>query len=505
MTKTLAPGVWLAPALAAAMIASIPSAPVQAGGPPVWPTPAATPAPVAANDATTPAPTPTPAPEADDATGRSQAATGEPPVADEGDPDDGEEINPGEVAFTDYRPFDLESIEAQPFASKLEGFAAGLRGLTRYSLFDGKVKFRLGGQLQVDGTAGGGSDLYETSFGPIESGVDLRRGGIFAVGRIKDFNFNLSFDVGADWGVDDAWIEGSQGGLEVWGHYLGKLRVGLMSEPFSLERQTSGYNTSFLERSLPVQTFSPGSNVGAMVHDSGAGGRFTWAVGLFSFGKSTDQNATTSRLSLTGRVTHLLRSSDDGRRLVHVGASVSLRSPTGGDIRYRSRPEARFVDYLADTGSFSAGNVVLAGLEVATVSGPVWAVAEAMRSDVSAEVAGDPVFSGGYLQVGWFLTGESRPYRTNSGTFERVRPLTKLRKGGALKKQNGGAWELVGRISRVDLSDGEIDGGTLGDLGAALNWYVNATTRIGLNYIHANTEGRGSANIVVLRLQYNPW
>jgi phosphate-selective porin len=50
-----------------------------------------------------------------------------------------------------------------------------------------------------------------------------------------------------------------------------------------------------------------------------------------------------------------------------------------------------------------------------------------------------------------------------------------------------------------------IEGGKLRDIGVALSWYVDATARIGLNYIRAKPEDRGSANIVVLRLQYNPW
>ena len=482
-----------------------------AGSPQASPTPAATPTQPSADGAeTAAAPSPTPVPSGDEEPGgdpgaQAEDAPGEAAADGEPRPERGRETNPGAVAFTDYRPFDLESIEPQSFDSRWKGFVAGLQGLTRYNLFDGAVKFRLGGRFQLDATAGDGNEAFQSFYGPIEADLGFRRGAIFAVGRVKEFNFEVAFDFGVDWGVDSAWIEGAEGGLEVWGRHLGKLRLGFMSEPFSLERQTSGYNTSFLERSLPVQTFSPGSNIGAMVHNVGERGRIAWAVGLFSVGRSNDQNASTSQGSVTGRVSWLPVYRDGGRRLVHLGIAASTRSPTGGDLRYRSRPEARYVIYLANTGEMSTSRVRLLGAELATVNGPLWAAAEHILSDVSADTLENPVFRGSYVQVGWFITGETRPYRTNSGTFDRVRPLTKWTGGSPFRKRHGGAWEIVGRISTVDLEDGLVEGGELLDFGAALNWYVNATTRIGLNYIRAEPKDRGSANIVVLRFQYNPW
>ena len=434
-------------------------------------------------------------------------STGEPASDEEVSdvPEKEQEVNPGDVAFTDYQPFDLEEIEYEPVKSKWKNFVAGMRGMSRYSLFDDKLKFRIGGKVQVDGTAGQGSESYEQNYVPVASSVELRRGLLFAAGRFGEFNFSAAFEFGADWGVDEVWIEGSKGGLEVWGAYLGKLRVGWMSEPFSLERQTSAYNGGFLERSLPVQTIAPGSNIGAMVHDSGPEGRFTWAAGLFSVGQSNDNNASNSLLSLTGRATYRPVYRDEGRRIVHVGLSLSSRSPGGGSTRYRSRPEARFVNYLVDTEPIEASQITLVGLEVATVNGPMWFAAEYVRSDVSAQLVGDPVFQGSYAQVGWFLTGESRPYRGNSGTFDRLRPMNKYLKGNPFKKKSGGAWEVVGRISRVDLNGGDVRGGDLIDFSAALNWYVNATTRVALNYVHARPEDRGYANIFLMRVQFQPW
>ena len=479
--------------------------------PPTVVPPTSTPTPEPADIA--PAPTPTPQPSAEPALAEdgstpadSESAGGQPAGAsDDQVPKKDQVTNPGDTAFTDYAPFDLDEIEPEPIGTKWGKFVAGMRGLTRYSLFDGKVKFRLGGSFMVDGTTGNGDAAYEEAYGPIDSGLDFRFGVLYAVGRVKDFNVSVGLDFGADPGIDSAWIEGAKGGLEVWGHYLGKLRIGYVGEPFSLERQGGFYDTTFLERSLPVQAMAPGYNIGTKIHNSRRDGRLSWAAGLFSVGQNNEKNASTSRLSLTGRVTFLPVYRDEGRKLIHVGLSASSRSPTGSDIHYRARPEARFVDVLVDTGSFSASHQSLWGVEAATVNGPIWAAAEIIGSDTKAQAVGDPNFRGGYVQVGWFITGESRPYQTNGGLFGRVLPLTKYGGGNPFRKRNGGAWEVAGRISHLDLDDGMIEGGKLTDFSAALNWYVNATVRVKLNYIYARPTDRGSTNIILLRIQYNPW
>ena len=471
------------------------------------PTPSPTPQPEPSETAAVPVQTPVPETEAaaEDESSEKDSEAATPDEESDETPKSEKVTNPGDLAFTDYAAFDLDEIEYEPAKTKWGAFVNGVRGISRYNLFDGKLKFRLGARAQVDGTVGNGSDKFEQFYLPIDPGVRVRRFEVYAVGRLKKFNFNLAFEFGPDWGVNDAWIEGAEGGLEVWGKYLGKLRVGYLNEPFSLQRQTSSYNLGFLERSLPVQTIAPGSNIGAMVHDSGPKGRFSWAFGIFSVGRKSDNNASSSSLSLTGRTTYLLMHRNEGRDLLHVGVSLSSRSPTGGDTQYRSRPEARFVDYLVDTGPINASHITLVGLEVASVHGPLWLAAEHIRSKVSAQLDGDPTFKGSYVQVGWFLTGESKPYRANSGTFDRERPLIKYGGGNPFKKKNGGAWELVGRLSRVDLTDGLIEGGELVDVSGALNWYINATTRVELNYIHASPKNQGAANIFLLRVQYQPW
>jgi phosphate-selective porin OprO/OprP len=212
-----------------------------------------------------------------------------------------------------------------------------------------------------------------------------------------------------------------------------------------------------------------------------------------------------SALSLTGRVTFSPINWENDRHTLHFGVSFSTRNPARGTLQYRSRPEARFVNYLVDTGDLSTSHARLWGVEFAEIRGPMWIAAEYISSRLSADDLDNPSFGGTYVQVGWFLTGESKPYRDNSGTFDRLRPRFKYHGGNPFKKKNGGAWEVVGRLSTIDLSDGSVDGGRLTDVSAALGWYLNATTKVEVNLIHAMPNHRGSANIALLRLQYNPW
>ena len=206
---------------------------VDAQSPPTWPTPVVaptpTPSPIPVKPTPDPSPTPTASPAPIEPTPESSPtptetatpatppeAAAAPPedaqVQEEDDGDTGSEgtesaaeqttddtpkseqvTNPGDVAFTDYAPFDLDEIEPEPMKSKWGNFVNGLRGIARYNLFDGKVKFRIGGRLQVDGTAGKGNEKYEEFYAPIDSRLDVRRLRIFAAGRINKFNFMVSF------------------------------------------------------------------------------------------------------------------------------------------------------------------------------------------------------------------------------------------------------------------------------------------------------------------------
>lgn len=347
---------------------------------------------------------------------------------------------------------------------------------------DGRFKLKFGGRLQGDYTFVSADDV----FGDLEDGFEFRRARLFFSGVVYDrVEFKAQYDfAGGDASAKDLYV----GLLNDWG----TLRFGHYKEYFSLEEQTSSKYITFLERSLPVEAFSPSRNAGVGVHGS-SGDRFNWGVGAFydadDFGESVDEDNT----NLTGRFAFRPIHSDDGTRVLHLGVAASQQE-RDGTLRFRTRPEAHLSSRLVDTGSFEGDSSTLLGGEVAGVFGPFWFASEYIQADTDAPAVGDPTFDGGYAQAGWFLTGESRAFKASSGAFDRNKPKADYGKGA-------GAWEIAVRYSTIDLTDAGVTGGEQSDVTAALNWYLNPVTRLMLNFVRADVDDVGEADFFLVRWQ----
>jgi phosphate-selective porin OprO/OprP len=81
---------------------------------------------------------------------------------------------------------------------------------------------------------------------------------------------------------------------------------------------------------------------------------------------------------------------------------------------------------LVDTGTFMADEQHLLGAEAAGVIGPFSLQSEFIYSTLDTEFMGDADLYGWYVFASYFLTGESRPYKTSNGTFDRIRPQSEF-------------------------------------------------------------------------------
>ncbi len=350
-------------------------------------------------------------------------------------------------------------------------------GALKFKTEDEAFAVQIGGRLMVDGA------LYDDDDVKLGDGTEFRRARLFVEGtmwRVWDYKLQYDFTESGSEGIRDAYIR-----------YTGfdptTITLGNFKEWFSLEELTSSKYITFMERALP-NAFVPGRHIGAGVFTHGA----NWSVsgGLFSEGTDSNQDSETNEgWGLNARAT--FAPIYDDNIAVHLGASGYWREPdSDNEVSFEERPESHVTNVrLVDTDTIDDVNSYYGiGGELAAVWGPFSAQGEYIYTNVDRDDASDPDFDGFYVFGSYFLTGESRNYDPEDGTFGRVKPFNPVDGGGGL-----GAWELTLRYSYIDLNDGAIKGGRENNYTAGLNWYATSHIRFMFNYIRVNAKREGIA------------
>jgi phosphate-selective porin OprO/OprP len=388
---------------------------------------------------------------------------------------------------------------------------------------DGAFEHRVRVRLAHDWAWFNQDNELERALGEEQDGTDFRFARILLQGKVwSDFTYNAEFDFAGQNGEDspkfrDVYFQ--YNGVPYGGERTFDLRVGHFKEPFSLDEQNSVTTRHFVENPL-LDVFVPSRNAGFLVSDALLGEpkaeRFTWAIGAF---KETDDLPSSNDsdedqgYQITGRVTGLPYYADEGRQYVHLGAAYSRRNPDGAVVNYAARPESRIALFrYVNPDAFPTGfrfrdtradDINLYGLELAGAFGPLSFQSEYVRSDVDTELGGDLSFDGYYVQAGYLLTGEHRPYRHDTARIENpvVKHPFKLRG----EERGWGAWEVAARYGAVDISDGPVRGGEHSSLTLGVNWFVNQNVRITTNYIHNEIDHdlyEGDFDVVQTRFQF---
>jgi phosphate-selective porin OprO/OprP len=365
-----------------------------------------------------------------------------------------------------------------------------------------EVKFsgKIGGMLQVDAAGfwpqGGATDYRD--------GVELRRARIYATGDWRlllpvNYKIQIGYDQ-PDFVLYDFYFWWNEVPL------LNRLKLGYFKVPMTLAGYGSSRNTLMMEQGSPVSAFYPSQRTGIQIGGPGARKRATWALGLFSVGQELETgNITSSDLQVVGRITGVPWFSDEegqGQQLLHLGISGNYSFSSDSTVRYRSRPESHLAPFVVDTGDLNAQNSVILGGEIAWVQGAFSLQGEYLHAyALSLEGGREADFQGAYVAASWLVTGETRPYHRDTGTFRAVRPFRNF----SLENGGMGAVELVGQASYLDLTDGGVDGGSMAIAGAGLNWHWTPLMKWQFNALFSRVQGGaqpGDAFILQTRFQF---
>ncbi|HYW14649.1 MAG TPA: porin [Allosphingosinicella sp.] len=343
----------------------------------------------------------------------------------------------------------------------------------------GSLTFKPFGRLQYD------FGFVESPPGVTDRGLgfgsEVRRARLGAEGAIPGgFGYKIEVDfANSEVEIADAFL--SYKASKALG-----LTLGQHNNFQSIEELTSSRYLSFLERAAFTDAFNFERRIGLSATWSfgsliAQGGIFTDNIEDLADAQDAvglgDEN---DAFSLDGRIVYAPKA---GKAQLHFGASAHWRNngdtaAAGPATRYRQRPFVHTSNsrFLATPG-LRVGTETDYGFEAALVRGPLHAAAEAHWLNADTLIPGlSPTFFGGYAEIGWFLTGESRGYK--GGRWDRTKVRRPVGGGGA------GALQINLRYDHLDLTDGGIVGGRQRGYEASLVWIAQDHVRFLLNYGH---------------------
>ena len=293
-------------------------------------------------------------------------------------------------------------------------------------------------------------------------------------------------------------------GIPLWGDY-GRLQVGKMKEPISMERSMGLVFEQIMERPMHLDALLPTRNIGISVSDMILDGRVRWRAGYFNAWIDKPHiSFSQSNWVGMGRMTAVVY--EKGEQLLHLGVGYRYEDVREGTIRYDVGPEQSFVPPWLDTGEISAENSQTVNLELSWLDGPLWVASEYTAVHVGSQQYDNPNFYGYHVSANYFITGEHRGYNHRTGTVRRIRPRLDFSEGGM------GALELSLRYSFLDLNDAAVEDGEMSIVSAGFIWHPRYDLQFHAQWSRANLKNpdimtsdkqvRSSSNILQFRFVF---
>lgn len=356
---------------------------------------------------------------------------------------------------------------------------------------DGNSVLKLKGQLQADSRwyldddAHNGTDTFL-----IRRARPTLEGTFF-----RDFDFRLMPDFGNDSvALFDAYME--------WRHWPWlKVRVGKFKPPVGLEQLQEDPCTEFAERGLPTDLV-PNRDIGVQLGGDMWGGVVQYQVGVFN-GVADGVNGGIDNgdaKDVEGRVflEPFKKTDIEPLRGLGFGVAGTIGDQTGTATSpnlpsFKTVGQNTFFSYITSTNapgaSIANGRRIRLSPQGYYYWGPLGLLGEYVLSEqvVTRGASADRLRDTAWQVLGSFvLTGER-------ASFKGVTP----RKPFDLKKGDWGAFEVVGRISQLDVDNDAfptfanpaVSASRATEWGVGLNWYLNGNVRLYLDYEQTAFDG----------------
>jgi phosphate-selective porin OprO/OprP len=410
-----------------------------------------------------------------------------------------------------------------------ETAAAAAKAAPKVTASDGRVEIASGdgaNSLRLRGLVQGDYRWYDAANDPNDTFL-LRRARLVFEGKFNQiFQYVIQSELAGTIQILDANINAAiKPGFQV--------RVGKFKTPVGLEQLQSDPVAFFNERSIATN-LTPNRDVGVQIHGDLLANRLNYALGVFNGVPDGGNNVTGSAdfdadKTIAARVfaTPFANDTDSALSGLGFGLAVSAgdyATVNGRTAAYRTDGQQTFFTYL--TSTTAAADNVTAGGRGFTFSpqgyyyrGPLGILAEYVGSSIELQRgtnAVQEVENYGYnLTVGYVLTGEDSTYRG-------VTPKTTFNPSAG----TWGAFELVARITNLDVDDSVFNGGStlrlanpnvsateINGYGLGLNWHLSKSIRAGFNFFHnefklapgaapaANATINDDENTIITRLQ----
>lgn len=342
---------------------------------------------------------------------------------------------------------------------------------------DGKTTFAVDARVMVDG-----GWVVKDGAADIGNDTDVRHLWVGVSGKSGDWRYKVQTAIDNNAvGVKDAYVA-----------FDGIKNVPIMAGNFyennGMEIMSGNLNTTFMEGGSGITAFRTLRHLGVSVDPYGD----NWGAQIGVFGDGVADPAVAANdegWSFASRATFAPIMSDD--MVLHLGGSWRYRTPDspGEQVRFRSGGESHVIgETLVDTGNVSGvESYTTAALEAMYRVGGFTVMSEYNVTDLNRNALPEPSFTGGYVSLGWMITGEAREYNAKRGLVGRLKPRASFGMGG----DGLGAWEVAARFNTLDLTDEGVNGGEMDSVTLGLNWYTTQFTRLMLNYVRNDLDATG--------------